>query len=68
MQDSPAAMMILGALRDIATELKAIHEDLQQLNQLGQRTDSGREGGADIRTARRPDSWPRPDNKQESGR
>ncbi len=59
MQDSAATMMILGALRDIINELKAIHEELQQLNQLGQRTDPGREGVADVRTARRPDSWPR---------
>ena len=59
MQDSAATMMILGALRDIVTELKAIHEELHQLNQLGQRTDPGREGVADIRMATRPDSWPK---------
>ena len=59
MQDSAATMMILGALRDIVNELEAIHEELQQLNRLGQRTDPGRDDVADMRTARRPDSWPR---------
>ena len=55
MQDSAATMMILGALRDIVNELKAIHDQLQQLSQLGQRTDPGHEDVADLRTTRRPD-------------
>ena len=59
MQESPAAMMILAALRDIITELKAIHEELRQLNQLGQRTDPSRIGVSDIGRARRSDAWPR---------
>ena len=59
MQDNAATTMILTSLRDISNELKAIHDELQQLNHLGQRTDTGRGSVADTRTARRPDLWPR---------
>jgi hypothetical protein len=39
MQDRTASMMIIRALQEIATEMRAIHEELHQLNQLVQRVD-----------------------------
>jgi len=40
MQDSSATIMIVRALQEIAAEVRAIHEELHQLNQLGRRGDA----------------------------
>jgi hypothetical protein len=39
MQDNTATLMIVRALQEIATEMRAIHEELHHLNQLGRRVD-----------------------------
>lgn len=46
MQDRPTTMMILRALQEIVTELKAIREELRQMNQPAQpaNPDRGRRG------------------------
>ena len=69
-QSASLTRQFTGGLANIERSLTGapLHLRAVQLNQLGQRTDPGREGVADIRTARRPDSWPgRADNKQEGG-
>jgi hypothetical protein len=39
MQDNTATLMIVRALQEIATEMRAIREELHHLNQLGRRVD-----------------------------
>jgi hypothetical protein len=41
MQDNTATLLIVRALQEIATEMRAIHEELHHLNQLGRRVDPG---------------------------
>jgi hypothetical protein len=40
MQDNTATIMIVRALQEIAAEVRAIHEELHQLNQLGRQGDA----------------------------
>lgn len=47
MEDRTATMMIVRMLQEITNELRAIREELQQLNRLGQQTDPERHGVAD---------------------
>ena len=39
MQDNTATLMIVRALQEIAAEMRAIHEELHHLNELGRRVD-----------------------------
>ena len=40
MQDNTATIMIVRALQELAAEVRAIHEELHQLNELGRRGDA----------------------------